>query len=39
MRFIQIEMLPSGRALVDVDRLTHAVPQEKARASSWVPST
>lgn len=29
MRFVQIEMLPSGRALVDIDKLTHAVPQEE----------
>ena len=28
MRFIQIEMLPEGRALVDVDKITHAVTQE-----------
>ena len=28
MRFVQIEMLPSGKALVDIDKLTHAVPQE-----------
>lgn len=27
MRFVQIELLPSGRALVDIDKLTHAVPQ------------
>ena len=27
MRFVQIEMLPSGKALVDIDKLTHAVPQ------------
>ncbi len=25
MRFVQIEMLPSGKALVDIDKLTHAV--------------
>jgi len=29
MRFVQIETLPSGRALVDLDKLTHAVPQEE----------
>lgn len=29
MRFVQIETLPSGRALVDVDKVTHAVPQEE----------
>ena len=29
MRFVQIETLPSGRALVDIDKLTHAVPQEE----------
>jgi len=28
MRFVQIETLPGGRALVDIDKLTHAVPQE-----------
>ncbi len=27
MRFVQIEMLPTGMALVDLDKLTHAVPQ------------
>jgi len=25
--FIQIETLPAGKALVDVDKLTHAVPE------------
>ncbi len=25
MRFVQIEMLPAGKALVDIDKLTHAV--------------
>ena len=25
MRFVQIETLPTGRALVDIDKLTHAV--------------
>ena len=29
MRFVQIDMLPSGKALVDIDKLTHAVPQEE----------
>jgi len=28
MRFVQIDILPSGKALVDVDKLTHAVPQD-----------
>ncbi len=28
MRFIQIETLPTGKALVDIDKLTNAVPQE-----------
>jgi hypothetical protein len=28
MRFVQIDILPSGKALVDIDKLTHAVPQE-----------
>lgn len=27
MRFVQIDMLPLGKALVDIDKLTHAVPQ------------
>lgn len=27
MRFVQIETLPSGKALVDIDKVTHAVPQ------------
>jgi hypothetical protein len=25
MRFVQIEMLPAGKALVDMDKLTHAI--------------
>lgn len=29
MRFVQIETLPVGKALVDIDKLTHAVPQEE----------
>ena len=28
MRFVQIEILPAGKALVDIDKLTHAVPQD-----------
>ena len=28
MRFVQIDTLPSGRALVDLDKLTHAVPRD-----------
>ena len=28
MRFVQIELMPSGKALVDIDKLTHAVPQD-----------
>lgn len=28
MRFVQIDISPSGKALVDIDKLTHAVPQE-----------
>jgi hypothetical protein len=28
MRFVQIEILPAGKALVDIDKLSHAVPQE-----------
>ncbi|NYD90734.1 hypothetical protein HD841_002531 [Sphingomonas melonis] len=27
MRFVRIEMLPSGKALVDIDKLTHAIPE------------
>ncbi|WP_332799479.1 hypothetical protein [Sphingomonas sp. PB2P12] len=27
MRFVQIEMLPTGKALVDIEKLTHAVPE------------
>lgn len=27
MRFVQIDILPSGRALIDIDKLTHAVPE------------
>jgi len=27
MRFVQMDGLPEGRALVDLDKLTHAVPQ------------
>ena len=27
MRFVQIDILPSGKALVDIDKLTHAVPK------------
>ena len=27
MRFLQIEILPSGNALIDIDKLTHAVPE------------
>jgi hypothetical protein len=29
MRFVQIEMLPAGKALIDIDKLSHAVPQEQ----------
>ena len=29
MRFLQIDTVPAGRALVDFDKLTHAVPQEE----------
>ena len=25
MRFVQIDILPAGKALVDIDKLTHAV--------------
>jgi len=28
MRFVQIDILPSGKALVDIDKMTHAVPQD-----------
>lgn len=27
MRFVQIEILQGGKALVDIDKLTHAVPE------------
>lgn len=27
MRFVQIETVPGGKALVDIDKLTHAVPE------------
>ena len=27
MRFVQIEILATGKALVDIDKLTHAVPE------------
>jgi len=27
MRFVQIEILSGGKALVDIDKLTHAVPE------------
>ena len=27
MRFVQIDMLPAGKALVDIDKLSHAVPE------------
>lgn len=27
MRFVQIEIVPTGKALVDIDKLTHAVPE------------
>lgn len=29
VRFVQIEMLPEGKALVDIDKVTHAVPEGK----------
>ena len=29
MRFVQIELLPTGKALIDIDKLTHAVLQEE----------
>lgn len=29
MRFVQIETLPEGRALVDIDKLTHAILREE----------
>ncbi len=28
MRFVQIEILPAGTALVDIEKMTHAVAQE-----------
>ena len=27
MRFVQIDIVPTGKALVDIDKLTHAVPE------------
>ena len=27
MRFVQIETLPPGKALVDIDKVTHAMPE------------
>lgn len=27
MRFVQIETLPTGKALVDIEKVTHAVPE------------
>jgi hypothetical protein len=39
MRFVQIETLPAGKALVDIDKLTHAVPEVRDRACFWEPST
>jgi hypothetical protein len=32
MRFVQIELTAGGHALVDIDKLTHAVPQEDGGA-------
>ena len=29
MRFLQIEILPAGKALVDIEKLTHAVPVDQ----------
>lgn len=29
MRFVQIETVPSGKALIDIDKLTHAVPVDE----------
>ena len=29
MRFVEIETIPSGTALVDLDKVTHAVPLEQ----------
>ena len=29
MRFVQIDILPTGKALVDIDKLTHAVPLDE----------
>lgn len=27
MRFVQVDILPAGKALVDIDKLSHAVPE------------
>ncbi|MDB5694925.1 MAG: hypothetical protein JWN21_468 [Sphingomonas bacterium] len=29
MRFVQIELFPTGKALVDIDKLTHALPRDE----------
>ena len=29
MRFVQLDILPSGRALVDIDKMTHALAIEE----------
>lgn len=33
MRFVQIDTLPGGHALVDIDKLTHAVPAPEGEGS------
>jgi hypothetical protein len=38
-RIFQIVILPAGKALVDIDKLTYAVPQEGAAACSSVPTS
>lgn len=39
MRFVQIDTLPSGKALVDIDKLTHAVPEGEGSRLFLVRST
>lgn len=39
MRFVQIDTLPAGRALVDVDKLTTRCPKTAAPGCSSAPNT
>ena len=29
MRFVQIDLFPTGKVLVDIDKLTHALPRDE----------